>query len=199
MSKIFNISKKLIIVCSLTAVILFVWFAISNHNNSIEVYDGKIKDIKTMVQLCSVEFYNEVVIVDTLDNNKVLCAKQKQRGSVSFDLENIEFYNDGDTAIFILPPEIVEVFEDTDDNSWEIIDEHNLELFGSDDLNEDEEKQITNRHRENSIHLLYQNGVVRRAREEGVDQLQMFMEKICRKPVIVVDLTPEGTNYNEYQ
>ena len=42
-----------------------------------------------MVRLCAVDIYSEVPVLDTIDN-KVMFAVQKQKGSVLFDIENMQ-------------------------------------------------------------------------------------------------------------
>lgn len=153
-----------------------------------------------MAQLCAIEIYSEVPILDTI-NNKVMFAVQKQKGSISFDLENMEIDTKGDTVKIKLSPEIVDLYEATEDNSWEVIDTKvlgALSLLRSDKFTEDEENAIKANIRLNSKKLLYHNGTIERARREGANNLQMLMEKVYQKPVNVVDPTPKGAYYDEF-
>lgn len=170
----------------------------SMPDKSIEVSQGQIKDIKTMVELCTVEIYSEVPVKDTI-NNKMLIGIQKQMGSVSFDLEALQSDTDGDTIRIVLPPEIVEIHESTDNNSWQVIDTKGLSLFTSDKLTNEEENQIKAKIKKNSIKLLYKDGTIERARAEGTEYLKSLMEKLYDKPVEVTDPTPRGAHYNEYR
>lgn len=185
---------------AVAAIALFFWFG--SPKKSFEVGKGQVSDVKTMVQLCTIDLYNEVPVLDTI-NNKVLFAVQKQRGSVSFDLENMQISNDGDTVKIVLSPEIIEINEATEDNSWQVIDSRNLSLGGfnplaSDKLTDEEENQLKAKIKVNSKKILYHNGTIERARAEGVKNLRSLMEKVYRKPVVVTDLTPKGAHYNEY-
>ncbi len=135
--------KKLIVFAAIVVVGIALFFWLGAPKKSIEVGKGQISDIKTMAQLCTVDLYNEVPVLDTI-NNKVLFAVQKQRGSVSFDLENMQVNTDGDTVKIVLSPEIVEINEATEDNSWQVIDSKNMSLNGfnplaSDKLTDEEE------------------------------------------------------------
>ena len=142
-------------------------------------------------------------VLDTI-NDKVLFAVQKQRGSVSFDIENMQVNADGDTVKIVLSPEIVEINEATEDNSWQVIDSKSLSLNGynplaSDRLTDEEENQLKAKIKANSKKILYHNGTIERARAEGVKNLQTLMTKVYRKPVVVTDPTPKGAHYDEYK
>ncbi|MDE6808493.1 MAG: hypothetical protein K2J42_00160 [Muribaculaceae bacterium] len=154
-----------------------------------------------MAQLCATDIYSEVPILDTI-NNKVIFAIQKQKGSVSFDLENMQMDSDGDTVKIVLSPEIVDLYEATEDNSWEVIDTKaigTMSVFKSDKLTDEEENAIKANIKKNSKKLLYHNGTIERARAEGARNLQTLMEKVYRKPVKVTDSTPRGAHYDEFK
>lgn len=195
--------KKLIILAAIAIVALALFFWLGAPKRSIEVGKGQISDVKTMAQLCTVDLYNELPVLDTI-NNKVLFAIQKQRGSVSFDLENMQVNIEGDTVRVVLSPEIVEINEATEDNSWQVIDSKNISLNGlnllaSDKLTDEEENQIKANIKAKSKKILYHNGTIERARAEGVKNLQTLMTKVYRKPVVVTDPTPKGAHYDEYK
>ena len=84
------INKKLIylalIIVTLAAIGLY--FSFKSPQKTIEVSKGEVNKVETMVQLCAVDLYSEMPILDTI-NSKVMFAVQKQKGSVSFDLENL--------------------------------------------------------------------------------------------------------------
>lgn len=198
-----KIIKNLIIIAVIAIVAVALFFWIGAPKKSIEVGKGQISDVKTMAQLCTIDLYNEVPVLDTI-NNKVLFAVQKQRGSVSFDLENMQVNTDGDTVKIVLSPEIVEINEATEDNSWQVIDSKNISLKGfnplaSNKLTDEEENQIKKKIKTNSKKILYHNGTIERARAEAVKNLQTLMTKVYRKPVVVTDPTPKGAHYDGYK
>lgn len=180
---------------------VIIYFSITTPKKSIDVGKGKINKVETMAQLCAIEIYSEVPVLDTI-NNKVMFAVQKQKGSVSFDLENMEMDTKGDTVKITLSPEIVDLYEATEDNSWEVIDTKALgalSFMRSDKFTDDEENAIKAKIRNNSKKLLYHNGTIERARKEGANNLQMLMEKVYQKPVAVIDPTPKGAHYDEFK
>lgn len=188
-----NLIVIAIVVIAVAAVALYFLFA--TPKKTIDVSKGHISKIETMAQLCAVEIYSEVPVLDTI-NDKVMFAVQKQKGSVSFDLEKMKVDADGDTVTVTLPQEIVELYEATEDNSWEVIDTKaigSMAMFRSDKFTDEEENTLKAHIKENSKRLLYQNGTIQRARAEGARILQSLMEKIYRKPVKVIDPTPKGT------
>lgn len=169
-----------------------IYCIFSPKGNDIEVSKGKIKNIESLVQLCSVDFYNEVPVKDTV-NFKMLFGIQKQQGSISFDIDRLEINSDGDTVRIVLPPEIIEIRESTEKDSWQVIDTKGLTIMTRDKLTDAEENIIKSHIRQKSIRRLYQNGTVRRARSEAVENLTSLMQKIYRKPVVVTDPTPSGS------
>lgn len=190
-----KIFKYVIFIAVIAVAAALLYFRLGDSKTSIEVSKGQVRDIKTMVQLCSIDLYNEVPVRDTI-NNKVIFAIQKQRGSISFDMENLTVDADGDTVKILLPPEIIEINEATEDNSWQVIDTKNIGFLGglkSSRLSDDEENRVKARIKAKSKRLLYQNGTVKRARAEASKNLQSLMEKIYRKPVVVNDPTPNGS------
>lgn len=192
--------RNTIIIVVIAAVAAILYFRFDNPDKTIEVGKGQVADVKTMARLCTVDLYNEVPVLDTI-NGKVLFAIQKQRGSISFDMENMQVDAQGDTVRIILSPEIIEINEATEENSWQVVDTKNLSMnpFASDKLTDAEENQIKANLKRNAKKLLYQNGTVERARAEGVKNLRGLMERVYRKPVIVTAPTPKGAHYDEYK
>lgn len=189
--------RRFIILVLLIAVVLlgaYLYLSHKKQSTLIEADHGYIHNVEAMARLCSVEIYNELPVVDTI-NNKVICAVQKQRGSVTFDIENLQFEDIGDTLRVVLPREIVDIYEATDKNSWVVIDTKNIGFLGSlrsGRLSDAEENTVKSRIGKKSRMQLYANGVVKRARAEAAANLKSYLEKIYRKPVEVTDPTPEG-------
>lgn len=194
MVKIYKIIISFIVI---SAIVVGIVFLCLPSNKKVTFSPGKIEKVDTMVELCAIDMFNEMAIVDTVSNWE-LFAIQKQRGSISFDMENIEIKNNSDTVFITLPKEIIEIQEATDENSWREIDSKNITGKGSDEA----PKLVWDRFKKNIIEKskkdLYINGVVERARKEGAENLQQFMEMVYRKPVIIIDPTPKGSYYNVY-
>ncbi len=194
-------NKKLILIAVVAVIAIGLYFSFVSPKKSIDISKGQISKVETMAQLCAIDIYSEVPILDTI-NNKVMFAVQKQKGSVSFDLENMQMDSDGDTVKIVLSPEIVNLYEATEDNSWEVIDTKaigSMSMLKSDKLTIEEENAIKANIKENSKKLLYHNGTIERARAEGARNLQTLMEKVYKKPVKVTDPTPKGAHYDEYK
>ena len=136
-----------------------------------------------MARLCAIDIYSEVPVLDTI-NGKVIFAVQKQAGSISFDMDNLSIDDSGDTIRAILPREIIDLHEATEKNSWEVIDTKAigpLALVRSDKFTLREENLVKSRVRAKSIRLLYTNGTVRKAREEGARELRRLLEHEKRR------------------
>ncbi|MDE6019081.1 MAG: hypothetical protein K2G85_09750 [Muribaculaceae bacterium] len=189
---------KYISLLLLSAAIAFLgWQLYKNFQRpeEIEVLPSKPGDVKEMSRLCSMEIYNEVSVLDTV-NSKVMFAVQKQSGSITFDMDNLQIDDYGDTVKIILPREIVEVYESNEKGAWVVIDTKAIgpmAFLRSNKLTNAEENRVKSKLKANSIKRLYQNGTVRKARKDAVENLSRLMEGVYRKPVVVTDPTPEGT------
>lgn len=194
-----KILKYIIGVLIIGAIFCILFFTLYKPKMELEISEGRIKEIKTMVQLCSVDIYNEVPILDTI-NNRVMFAVQKQRGSISFDLEKLEIKNEKDSVFIYLSPEIIELNEATVPESWKVIDTKAigaLSLFRKDDMPEEDEKILKSKIKDHSVKQLYNIGIIEKARADGALTLKGLMEKVYKKPVVVIDTTPKGAHYIE--
>ena len=190
-----------IVMIAVVAAGLYLYVSLTSPKKTIDVSKGKVSRIETMARLCTVDIYSEVPVLDTI-NDKVMFAIQKQKGSVSFDLEKLKVDADGDTVQITLPPEIVELYESTDKNSWEVIDTKaigRMAMFRSDKFTIEEENAVKAKIKEKSTKLLYRNGTIERARAEGARNLESLMEMVYDKPVRVTDPTPNGARFAEYR
>ncbi|MDE5850272.1 MAG: hypothetical protein K2H38_09040 [Muribaculaceae bacterium] len=184
-------------VIALIVLAVFGWmlYRRSQSQEEIEVLPSRPGDVKEMVRLCSMEIYNEVPVLDTV-NFKVMFAVQKQNGSITFDIENLDIDDTGDTIRMQLPREIVEVYESTEKNAWQVIDTKAIgpmALLRSNKFTLEEENRVKSKLKARSIARLYSNGTVRQARKDAVDHLTRLMKAAYRKPVIVTDPTPDGS------
>lgn len=155
----------------------------------VEISPGRIHNLETYVRLCTIDIYSEIPVLDTI-NNKVIFGIQKQRGSISFDIEGIQADTTGDTVRVILPEEIVELHEATAPDSWQVIDTKNISALGflkSSRLTAEEENMVKENIRTRTLRRLHKDGTIRRARNEGAANLKVILEKVFRKPVIVTD------------
>lgn len=188
---------KYIIPLILAAAIAFLGWQLYRYMQrpeEIEVLPSKPGDVKEMARLCSMEIYNEVSVLDTV-NSKVIFAVQKQSGSISFEMENLQVDDSGDTVKIILPREIVDIYESNEKNAWEVIDTKAIgpmAFLRSNKLSSAEENRVKSKLKSKAIRRLYSNGTVKQARKDAVENLRRLMEGVYRKPVIVSDPTPNG-------
>lgn len=177
----------LIIVLLVVAAVVYV-ISLDKKTDDVSVEPGQIASLKTMSQLCTTEIYAEVPVLDTI-NGKVMFAIQKQRGAITFDLDQLSIDSSADTIMVNLPRETITINESTEPKSWEVIDTKavgRLSMLRSDKFTVEEENAVKARQKKKSIRLLYQNGTVKRARADAATSLQKFLEAVYRKPVIVV-------------
>lgn len=189
--------KYILIGIILVAIAFGAWKFISglNTKDEIEIAPAKAGEAKEMARLCSVEIYNEVPVLDTI-NSKVIFAVQKQNGSISFDVDNLEIDDSGDTVRVVLPREIIEMYESTEKDSWEVIDTRAIgpmSIIRSDKLTVNEENMVKQKVKSKAISRLYSNGTVKKARQDGAENLRRLLESVYRKPVVVSDPTPNGS------
>ncbi len=188
---------KYIIPLILAAAIAFCGWQLYRYfqrPEEIEVLPSKPGDVKEMARLCSMEIYNEVSVLDTV-NYKVIFAVQKQSGSITFDMENLKIDDTGDTVRIVLPREIVEVYEANEKNAWEVIDTKAIgpmAFIRSNKITAAEENRVKSKLKSKAIKRLYANGTIRQARKDATENLTRLMEGVYRKPVVVTDPTPNG-------
>lgn len=171
-----------------------------HKQEEIEVLPSRPGNVKEMARLCSMEIYNEVPVLDTV-NYKVIFAVQKQRGSITFDMERLQINDSGDTVRIVLPPEIVEVYESNEKDSWQVIDTKAIgpmAFIRSNKFSAAEENRVKNKLKDKAIKRLYSNGTIRQARKDAIGNLTRLMESVYRKPVVVTDPTPDG-EYGRYR
>lgn len=194
--KIFSTLRSLAI---LAAVILIgglaAWWALSPKASNVTMHDAVISDISPMVRLCSVDIYEDLPIKASIGPRHIF-ARTTVNGSITFDLENLQIDQQGDTILVTLPRETVEIYESTEPGSYIVIDTWNDNIFGSDNITAVEENKIKAKVRENFRRKIYAKGYVKRARAEAVTNLSGMLSGLTGKTVIVNDPTPEGNFKN---
>ena len=181
-------------IAAVAALAVGVYLITRKDKDPYDVGKARISDIESMARLCTIDIYNEAPVLDTI-NNKVIFAIQKQRGSISFDLDSLDTSYSGDTVIVTLPRDIVEIHESTDPDSWQVIDTKSLALFVKDRMSLQEENAVKSKIRSRAIRQLYENGTVARARSEAAANLRSLLEMSLRHPVRVIDPDPDGSPY----
>lgn len=170
---------------------LGTWYATSPEARNFMSYGIRTVKVEELVRLCAVEIYEDYALKDSVDGRH-LFARMLVRGSISFDVEHLNVTTEGDSVVVVLPSEIVEIYEATDDDAYEPIDRwdnNNREA----PISNAEENAMKLRAKERIVSRLYGNGTVRRARLEASETLASLMRKVYRKPVRVIDPAPDGT------
>lgn len=150
-----------------------------------------IADVTPMLRLCTVEFYDDVPVKGSVGNRHIF-ARMAMKGSISFDLDNVEISETADSIVITLPREIVDIYESTDSASYQVIDTWNDHLLGSSRMTTVEENQIKSDVRARYRRDIYRKGYVARARRDAADYLTTLLTGITGKTVTVNDPTPYG-------
>ena len=167
------------------------WFFITRDSDSVNIHDATLKEVRSMVRLCSMEIYEDVPVKASIGSRHIF-ARVTLTGSISFDLEKIGIENKGDTLYVELPPETVEILESTGKDSYIVIDTWNDKIMGSSRFTAAEENKIKEKIRQNAVKNIYRKGYVKRARAEAVTNLTAMLSAFTGKTVIVTDPTPDG-------
>lgn len=163
----------------------------SRQSGDLTIDGAIVKEVESMVRLCSMDIYEETPVKATI-GNRHLFGRITLKGSITFDLERIALKMSGDTLRVQLPPEKVEILESTDKDSYIVIDTWNDRFMGSGSFTTAEENKIKEKVKQNAIKSIYRKGYVKRARAEAAENLTAMLSALISKPVVVTDPTPEG-------
>lgn len=163
----------------------------SRQSGDLTIDGAMVKEVESMVRLCSMDIYEETPVKATI-GNRHLFGRITLKGSITFDLERIALKMSGDTLRVQLPPEKVEILESTDKDSYIVIDTWNDRFMGSGSFTTAEENKIKEKVKQNAIKSIYRKGYVKRARAEAAENLTAMLSALTSKPVVVTDPTPDG-------
>lgn len=178
----------LIVILAVAAIILW---RNSQASTNMSISETKLSEIKDMVKLCSLEVRDDIAIRDSI-NGKWIFAKNTVNGYVRFDLEKLDYQTRNDSIVIFLPPEEIEVYESSRDNSYEVIDTWNQSLLDLRNLTAAEETAIKKRVADRYKASFYEKGYVSRARSSAVATLSTLLSRMDDGKITVVDLYPDG-------
>lgn len=178
----------LIVILAAAAIILW---RNSQASTNMSISETKLSEIKDMVKLCSLEVRDDIAIRDSI-NGKWIFAKNTVNGYVRFDLEKLDYQTRNDSIVIFLPPEEIEVYESSRDNSYEVIDTWNQSLLDLRNLTAAEETAIKKRVADRYKASFYEKGYVSRARSSAVATLSTLLSRMDDGKITVVDLYPDG-------
>lgn len=185
----------LILAALAAAAIIAVWgyFKLGTDNvEKTEIQPAKPIDLRPIARLCTMEIYREATVLDTV-NGKVLFGIQKQRGEISFDIEDLprrflelpDTLRRADTLHIKLPQARIELLEATEPDSWRVLDTKSLSLFKSAVMSASEENQAKRKAIKRAKQRLYDDGTVEWARKEAAATLERTLPVLTGHPVKV--------------
>lgn len=161
-----------------------IWQSSPQWDDEVKVQPAKIKDVKELAQLCTVEVYEDMPMKGRVGTRHIF-ARITMRGTISFDLDKMEIVESGDTLKVTLPKETVEVLEATTPDAYQVIDTWNEKFLGSDNMTAAEENKLKKMASERFKNRIYNKGYVTRAREEAAANLQSILSTMTGKTVVV--------------
>lgn len=167
------------------------------NNTPIRSLPAKVEEIKQAVKLSTLDITTEEIFKDTI-NNKGVVSRVKSRIYISFDIENTPIVLQGDTLIIQLPPEIIDIYESTDDG-YQVLDVWQTwfpENFADIPLTSSEENIIKGRLKERIRNEMYEKGYVKQARANAIRSLTQLFSKF-KDNIIIIDHYPDGWKDNE--
>lgn len=179
--------KKNVIIAVLAALLAATAWTVYHANTThatvsrVRMERARIADIRAMVSLCSLDFYEDVPVKGHV-GPKHLFAKATLRGTVSFDLEKLSVSEHGDTLTVSLPAPTVEVLESNEPGAYRIIDTWSERwtdgIFTSAKLTAAEENAIKAKSAELFETRIRQRGYTERARREAAANLRTLLSAL---------------------
>ena len=163
---------------------LFLWRS-STESTNMAISETKLSEIKDMLKLCTMEVRDDVAIKDSI-NGKWIFAKATVNGYIRFDLEKLDYQVKNDSVVIILPPEEIEIYESSANNSYEVIDTWNASMLDLRRMTAAEETAIKKRMARKYKASFYDKGYVKRARASAVETLSRLLSIIDPK-IMVID------------
>ncbi|MDE7475899.1 MAG: DUF4230 domain-containing protein [Duncaniella sp.] len=162
---------------------LYLWRS-STESTNMAISETKLSEIKDMLKLCTMEVRDDVAIKDSI-NGKWIFAKATVNGYIRFDLEKLDYQVKNDSVVLILPPEEIEIYESSANNSYEVIDTWNASMLDLRRMTAAEETAIKKRMARKYKASFYDKGYVKRARASAVETLTRLLSIIDPKITVI--------------
>lgn len=184
MKKLYLIAAVAVAVVVLVAGFMLVraW----NSSPEVERYTitpARISEIKSMVELSTVEIYEDVPLKAHV-GKRHLVGSMTLEGSVGFDLEQLSVEERGDTIIVRLPKEKVTLRESTADGAYRVIDTWNDDPFGKSGFTAAEENEMKRKVLASAERNIYRKGYVADARRQARQSVTRLLETASGRPVV---------------
>lgn len=170
------------------AAVAGLWFWLGRDTTEEPDYstrEARIKSVSAILDLCTLDVREEMAIKDSV-NGKWIVARQTIEGRVRFNLDSLRLEQKGDTTFVYLPPERVDILENADPGSYEVLDawDGRNNVFVR-TMTAGEENVIKERWRRRARQRIYDRGYVRQARRDAAETLRRFFSRLPGETVVV--------------
>lgn len=168
---------------------LWLWHSEETPDGGMQLREARIKGIKDMIELCTLDVHEELAIKDSV-NGKWLVARQTIEGRVRFDLDSLKVEERGDTLVITLPPERVDILESVDKDAYKVLDSWDgARVLFPRTMTTREENIIKRRWQKRAKERIYERGYVKQARDDAKKTIATLFEATgC--PVVILDPLP---------
>lgn len=143
---------------------------------------ARISEIRSMVELQTVDFYREVPFKASI-GPRHLVGRITLQGSIGFDLEKVTVSERGDTIDVILPPASVTVLESTQPDAYKIYDSWSDRTFGKSGFSNAEENEVKRRIVDKEKKRLLSGTVAVQARNDALKAVAQLLADATGRPV----------------
>lgn len=162
-----------------------LFFTASKEDSDQHANEARTNEIRHMVELATLEFHEEFTVKDTI-NGKRIAARETLQGSACFNPDSLQFLHHGDTTFVVLPKPDIELYENSADDTYEVLDiwdaDHTLV---SRTLTPEEADSLKRRWKEHALERMKNRGFTSQARENAVATLKPLFSKIQGAIVVV--------------
>lgn len=190
-----QLTKKLllnILFFVLIALVCWLFYRSCSNKSNKRILPAKMEEIKQTVKLSSLEIITEEIYKDTI-NNKIAVSRTRSKTRINFDIENLEMLEQGDTTVIFLPPEIIEIFESSNDG-YQLLDVWHVQ-HPDDPINitltNAEENEYKRRAKKYITQQMYDKGYVTRARQNAMNSLVKLFSGF-KDNILIIDPFPDG-------
>ena len=176
--------KLIITALAIAMAALLCWHFLTPHDTDRGIRPAKIEDVRHMVELSSIEIYEEVPLKGH-SGSRHLVAMQRVEGRIGYDLEKITMEEKGDTIVVTLPPETITLRESTRPESYVVIDECDDNPLKKNSLTAAEANEMKAKNMRMIKRSLQRRGLTARARHVAIANVTSMLQLITRRPVVV--------------
>lgn len=143
---------------------------------------ARISEIRSMVELQTVDFYREVPFKASI-GPRHLVGRITLEGSIGFDLEKVSVSERGDTIDVTLPSASVTVLESTHPEAYKIYDSWSDRPFGKSGFSNAEENEVKRRIVDKEKSRLLSGPAAVQARNDALKAVAQLLANSTGRPV----------------